>query len=152
MNQQNNNKWLDELISKSINTEKPQFDVEMWKQKFPDEFNTIQSRAARSTAHPDRGKAILKSSAVKFAAAAVLMVTIGLFIFLLSPDRKAENIDTTVFAKSPADMASVLSLNIAFRQGGMEAVDKQSEKAIEMLGPRPAEITIQQILSEFNGT
>ena len=33
-----------------------------------------------------------------------------------------------------------------------EGFERQSEKAIEMLGPRPAEITVKQMLSELNGT
>ena len=43
MNEQKNDKWLDELISRTINTEKPQFDAEKWKQKFPDEFQALQT-------------------------------------------------------------------------------------------------------------
>jgi len=31
MNEQRNEKRIDELISRTINTEKPQFDVEKWK-------------------------------------------------------------------------------------------------------------------------
>ena len=45
MSTQRDNDKLDELIHRVINTEKPQFDAEKWKQKFPDEFQTLLSRA-----------------------------------------------------------------------------------------------------------
>ena len=45
MNEQRNEKRLEELISRTINTDKPQFDAEKWKQKYPDEFQTLLSRA-----------------------------------------------------------------------------------------------------------
>ena len=38
MNKQKNEKRMDELISRTINTTKPQFDPEKWRQKYPDEF------------------------------------------------------------------------------------------------------------------
>ena len=153
MSKKSNDKWLDDLISKTINTGKPQFDAETWKQKYPDEFQTLRSRATKASAHSIRSRSLLKSPIVKLAAAAIIIIAIGLFFVVLqNTDERAENIDVTEFTKSPSDMQSILSLNIAYRRGGIDAVDRQSEEAIEMLGPRPAEITIQQILSEFNGT
>ena len=152
MSKKNSDKWLDDLISKTINTGKPEFDAEKWKKKYPEEFQTLRSRAVKASAHSIRWAGILKSPTVKLAAAAVIIVAIGFFVILISPDKKVENIDVAEFTKSPTDMQTILSLNIAYRQGGIEAVDIQCKKAIEMLGPRPAEITIQQILSEFNGT
>jgi len=41
MNKREKEKKLDELISRTINTEKPRFDAEKWKQKYPDEFQTL---------------------------------------------------------------------------------------------------------------
>ena len=40
-----NEKWLDELISRSINTDKPEFDVEKWKQEYGEEFQMLKLRA-----------------------------------------------------------------------------------------------------------
>jgi hypothetical protein len=152
MNEQKNDKWLDEIISRTINTEKPQFDTEKWKQKFPDEFRALQSLSTDKSPHSSKWLIIPKSSALKFAAAAVIILAIGLFIILPGPGKKTETTKVTEYTKSAANMQSAMSLNIAFRRGGMEAVERQSEEAIKMLGPRPAEITVKQMLSEFNGT
>ena len=51
MNEQRNEKKMDELISRTINTEKPQFDAEKWKQKYPDEYQALLSRAGKETSN-----------------------------------------------------------------------------------------------------
>lgn len=154
MNEQKNEKWLDELISRTINTEKPRFDAEKWKQKYPDEFQTLLSRAAKgdSARQSNILKVIRKSPLAKLAAAAVIIIAISFFTSRQGPTEQADTTIVSKATKSPAEMQAILSLSIAYRRGGIEAVDRQCQKAIEMLGPRPAEITIQQILTEFNGT
>jgi protocatechuate 3,4-dioxygenase beta subunit len=74
MNKQKDEKWLDELIYRTINTEKPQFDAERWKQRYPDEFQILRSRATQASAHPIQWASLLKSPITKFAAAAVVLL------------------------------------------------------------------------------
>ena len=154
MNKQKNEKRLDELISRTINTEKPRFDAEKWKQKYPDEYQALISQTAieASVRWPNVLKVILKSPLTKLAAAAVIIIAISFFTAHQVPTEKADTTIISKVPKSPAEMQAILSLSIAYRRGGIEAVDRQCQKAIEMLGPRPPEITIQQILTEFNGT
>jgi hypothetical protein len=45
----------------------------------------------------------------------------------------------------------MMSLNLAYRQGGMEAVDKQYEKAFKRTGPRPEKLTVEDLFAELNG-
>jgi len=47
---------------------------------------------------------------------------------------------------------TAMSLNIAYRKGGMEEVDRQCDMAFEMLGPRPGKISVREILAELNGS
>ncbi len=145
-------KWLDELISRTINTTRPQFDSKKWKQKYQKEFQMLVSRAEKTSTTKVRLADILKNPITKLAAAALIILTIGFLMTHLGPGEKINTTDVTTVTKSPADMQTILSLNIAYRRGGIEAVDRQCKKAIEMLGPRPAQITIKQILTEFNGT
>ena len=85
MNEQKNEKWLDELISRTINTEKPQFDPEKWKQKYPDEYQMLLSRSAKRAPvrQPNTWKLITESPITRFAAvvaaAAVIVVSIICF-------------------------------------------------------------------------
>jgi len=53
--------------------------------------------------------------------------------------------------KTPVEMLTVVSLNIAYRKGGMEAVEEQYNNAYKQLGP-PRSLSVEQILAEFNGT
>ncbi|MBN2180581.1 MAG: hypothetical protein JW715_01610 [Sedimentisphaerales bacterium] len=150
MNERKNDKWLDELISGAINTKKPEFDAEKFKQKFPDEFQTLRSRA-KVPARFVKWPALLKSPIVKFAAAAVIIIVIGFFIIYPASDKKLVTTETANAKKSPAELLTLRSLKIAYLNGGMEAVETQCDNAIEKLGPKSKKITIQELLTEING-
>ena len=83
MNEQNDEKWLDELISQTINTTKPEFDAEQWKQKYPEEWQLLKSRAEQgpSSIQPSLWKTLTHSRLTKLAAAAVLIIAVGLLMF-----------------------------------------------------------------------
>ncbi len=145
-----NDKWLNDLISRVINTEKPQFDEKKWQQKYPDEFQTLQSRAAKvSTSF--LWTSILKSPIVKFAVAAVIILAIGLFMILYNQDTKNENVDVTEFTQPPAKMLTMRALKIAYYNGGIEAVETQCDNAIEKLGLKSKKITVQELLTDIDG-
>ena len=154
MNKQRNEKRLDELISRTINTEKPRFDAEKWKQKYPAEFQTLLSRKAKgdSARQPSILKVILKSPLTKLAAAAVIIIAVSFFSTHQDSSEQADTTTVSKITKSPVEMMTAISLTIAYRKGGIEAVDRQGEKVIKMLGPRPAEITVTELLAEYNGT
>ncbi|MHC4759620.1 MAG: hypothetical protein ACYTE8_13310 [Planctomycetota bacterium] len=65
----------------------------------------------------------------------------------------AEQIDDTavvVVGKTPAQMVSLASLNLAYRRGGMEAMDEQFEEAEKKLRPQLRKrITIEQLICEL---
>jgi len=154
MNKQGNEKRLDELISRTINTEKPQFDAEKWKQKYPVEFQTLLSRAAKgdSARQPGILKVILKSPLTKLAAAAVIILAVSFFIAHQDSSEQDDTTTVSKITKSPVEMMTAMSLNIAYRKGGIEEVEKQYNEAFKLLGPRPATITVTELLAEYNGT
>lgn len=92
MNKQKNEKRLDELISRTINTEKPQFDAEKWKQKYPEEFQLLKSRAGQvSSAHRvNIWRRAIQSRITKLAAAAVIIICASLYLVMIlaQPDNK----------------------------------------------------------------
>ena len=154
MSDEKNEKWLDEQISRMIDSGKPQFDAEKWKEKYAEEFQILKSRAGQ-TSRPHRRnlwRTVIRSKLTKFAAAAVIILAVGLFIARRVPDKQIDNRTKPEVAKTPAEIMTAMSLNIAYRKGGMEEVEKQCDKAFEMLGPRPGRITVQEILAELNGT
>jgi len=74
-----NEKWLDELIGGSLDLPKPEFDTEQWKQKFPEEFQMLLSRAGRSQPKAsvirfNIWRIIMKSKITKLATAAAVII------------------------------------------------------------------------------
>jgi hypothetical protein len=153
MNEQNDEKWLDELISQTINTTKPHFDAEQWRRKFPEEFELLKSRAGRRSAPAQQNvwKAILQNRFATLAASAAIIVTISLFITHLRPGARINIGEVPKVAESPAEMLTMMSLTMAYRRGGMEALEKQCDKALAILGPRNIDMSIQKLLEDLNG-
>jgi hypothetical protein len=152
MSNHKNDKWLDELIGRTINTTKPEFDSEKWKQKYHKEFQTLVSRAEKSSTTMIRLADILKKPITKLAAAALIILATSFFMIHLGPGEKVVTTDVTTFSKSPAELLTVASLNMAYRRGGIEALEQQCDEAVDKLGPQPAKITIKELLAKFNGT
>lgn len=94
---------------------------------------------------------ILRSRAAKLAAAAVILVAAGLLMIHRNPPVPQQQPRTVSAAKSPADMLTARSLNMAYRRGGIEAIDEQSSRAFKMLESKPAKSTIQELRVELNG-
>jgi len=101
MNKQRDEKWLDELISRTINTAKPQFNPDKWKQKYPDEFQTLLSRKATgdSIRQPNILKVFLKSPLTKLAAAAVIILCAVLYL-LVTFQKSAQDQPTIALTKT----------------------------------------------------
>jgi len=100
----------------------------------------------------DLWKKFKKSPMMKLAAAAVIITAIGFFVVHRRPVEQIKPPEVLKVTKSPADLLTAASLGAAYRRGGITEVEKQCDEAVKMLGPRPAEITVKELLSEFNGT
>jgi len=84
MERPENDKWLDDALSETIGSEKPRTDFEQWKQNHPEAIEILTSQAKLKTStikspHIIRN-IIMKSPITKIAAAAVIIVAIGLLI------------------------------------------------------------------------
>jgi hypothetical protein len=150
MSRKKDDNRLDDIIFRTINSGTPEFDAEKWKQKYSEEFQMLQSMSAEKA--PARRisiwKVVCQSPVTKLAAAAVIIVGIGLHAFLV---HRGPGEQCGPDVKSPTEMTTAMSLTMAYRRGGIDAVDEQCEKAIRMLGPRPLHLTLGQLLSENNG-
>jgi hypothetical protein len=146
-----------EDMEKFVRIRKPRATTssEMDKRTLHDSFAAMDqiTQADQTKYKPSARRVIVRNRIMRLiAAAAVIVVLISLFIVRRGPD---EQVDTVVVAnstKSPAGLLTVASLSMAYRRGGIEALEKQFEKALEMLGPRSINISDKQLLAEFNGT
>ncbi|TSA54682.1 MAG: hypothetical protein D4R45_03615 [Planctomycetaceae bacterium] len=100
---------------------------------------------------PSAAGTILRSRAARLAAAAVIIVAVGLLMVYRNPGEQQQP-QTVSAAKSPVEMMTTMSLTIAYRKGGMEAVEEQYSEAFKLIGPRPESLSVKHILAEFNGT
>ncbi len=151
MSGQDKDRRLDKLISRAIDSGKVEFDAEKWKQRYPEEFGLLSSRAkAGSAGQVNIWRLIYKSTIVKLAAAAVIVMLISFFVVQRGRRQQIDSLDIPEVTKSAVELMTLASLNEAYRQGGMEQVVNQCEKAREILGPRPANMSVWQLFSEFN--
>jgi len=137
-------------IEEFVRLEKPHVTTggEMDERTLTDSFAAMDEtlRAGK----PNAAGIILRSKMAKLAAAAVILVAAGLLMDYRNPPVQPPP-RTVGTAKSPAEMLTMISLNIAYRRGGIEAVDEQTSKAFEMLGSQSATVSIHELLAESNG-
>ena len=67
------------------------------------------------------------------------------------PDDKIDDNGFSVIGETTAEMITLASLNMAYRRGGMEAVEKQYQNAFKNTGLRPVKLTIENLFEELNG-
>jgi hypothetical protein len=108
-------------------------------------------RAQSVDGKPNTCKRMVQSRITRIAAA-VLIIAVGFFVIHTRPRPQTRTDGASQTAKTAGEMLTVLSLNIAYRKGGMDAVEKQYEKAFTILGPRLTSISVQDLLAECNSS
>jgi len=95
---------------------------------------------------------IMQSKMTKIAAAAVIIIAISLFFMQREQSRETKTPQMTKTAKSPAELLTMASLNLAYRHGGMQAMEKQFDKAEKKVKPGlKTRLTVDQLICELNG-
>ena len=111
---------------------------------------TIRSQSAEHKS--SEPKIIIRSRMIKLAAAAVIIAGLGLLaVRSLRQPGEENGSKVSEISKSPVEMMTAMSLERAFRRGGIEAVEDQCRKAFRPLELRPKSLSFEQILEEFNG-
>ncbi|UCC97314.1 MAG: hypothetical protein JSW66_15880 [Phycisphaerales bacterium] len=119
---------------------------EMDKRTLADSFaamdDTTQTRKTSSAG------IVLRSKMMRLAAAAVIIVAVGLLMFYGNPPEQKQE-QTASAVQSPVEMLTVRSLMTAYRRGGIEAIDRQCDKAFEMSVQRWDTIDVKELLDEI---
>ena len=127
---------------------------QMDKRTLNDSFAAMeQTIRAKSADHkPSESRIIILSRMVKLAAAAaVIIVAVGLF---LGRDRNTPRKPTArprTVAESTIKKMSLMSLRMAYQRGGFDALDRQFRDTLDVLGPQSLSISMQQLLESVNG-
>ena len=83
--------------------------------------------------------------------AAVFIIVSAICLYSLS-ENNGTGSGIAAQATTPSELLSLVSLNIAFREGDMEAVEKQLDKAEKMTKPKQNErLTIDQLICDLDG-
>ncbi len=153
MSERKDERWLDDELRRVVNTTRPEFDDAAWKEKYAKEYETLLARkqsAGRSSAAPHRLRLIVHGLIGRLAVAASIILVVGLFLVRTEPPAPKPVPPPTAHA-APARMVSMISLSTTFRRGGMEALDKQFDRALDELGPRPNGALMADLLSDLEG-
>jgi hypothetical protein len=142
-----------ENIEKFVRVRKPHVTTsrQMDKRTLNDSFTAMeQTIRAKSADHkPSTTRIITLSRMMKLAAAAVIIVGISLYIARQGPSEQGITTKFLEVAESPSEIMTMRSLTIAYRRGGIEGIENQCEKALKILGPQPASISLGDL---FNGS
>jgi hypothetical protein len=93
---------------------------------------------------------IFQNRLPRLAAAAMIIVAISFFFIHQGPNGQKEIPGIAQTVDSPAELTTLASLSFAYRQGGMEMVEKVFDKALKQAGQRPANISMQEFLEEID--
>jgi len=118
-----------------------------------DSFTAMeQTIRAKSADHkPSTARIIILSRMMKLTAAAVIIVGISFYIARQGPSEQGITTKFLEVAESPSEIMTMKSLTIAYRRGGIEGIENQCEKALKILGPQPASISLGDLFNGSNG-
>jgi len=143
-------------IEKFVRVRKPYVTTsrEMDKRTLNDSFEAMeQTIRAKSAEHkPSTPRIITLRRTMKLtAAAAVIIVAVGLF---LGRGRHTPSGPTTrrrPVAQSPVKKMSLMSMRMAYQRGGLDALDRQFRDTLDVMRPRSLSISMQDLLGSVNG-
>ena len=139
--------WLDEQLKRTIDSGKVEFDAEQWKRKYSAEYQALLSRAGK---HPNALRFLWIRPLVKVAAVVAIVALVIFLVHRRSVERTVQPIAVESY-RSPAEMMSALSLSLAYKRGGLEAMDEQCKKAYKMLGQTNTNVSISELLNDISG-
>jgi len=141
-----------EDIEKRIKNVNIVIDSERNKKVFGNILRAFEKSKAKEFAPtgPNIWRIISRSPITKIAAAAMIILAVSFFSTHRTPDEQ-EQPEIVEVKKSPVEMMTAISLERAFRRGGIEAVEEQCKQAFKPIRPRLESSSINQILAEFNG-
>jgi hypothetical protein len=157
MNERKDEQWLDEELRKAIGTGKPEFDAEAWKDKHPEAYRALLARGGRDNSDESgvsRCRRFSAGPAGTLAAAAAVIIVAGILLLATRPQmpqRAGPPLVSGALAESPADIVTFMSLTMAYRQGGQEALNRQLDAALETLGPRPDDSLLSDLFADLEG-
>jgi hypothetical protein len=86
----------------------------------------------------------------KYAAAAVIIISCGLLLVNPGPDEQVEPRRVVTAQRSPAEMMTMVSFAMAYRSGGLEAVEEICDETYNRVGPRSNSTLLKGLYEELD--
>ena len=151
MSDQRDERRLDEALQEAINTSRPAFDAEAWKQKYAAAYQTLVSRGEGTAARETGGGRTVRFAVRRLAVAAVLVLGVTLLVTQMREREAPGPVAPAEGTAGPAGVVSMMSLRIAYQQGGQEGLSAQLDKALKHLGPRPNGLSMRELFEDLDG-
>ncbi len=143
-----------EDIEKRIKNVNIVIDSESNKRVFSNILQAFQKSTAKDLAptdQPNIWRMIFRKPLTKLAAAAVIIVAVGLFLGRDRHTPSAPIAEPRLMAQSTVKKMSLMSLRMAYQRGGFNALDRQFRDTLDALGPQSLSISMQELLEGVNG-
>ena len=141
-------------IEKRIKNVNIVIDSESNKRVFSNILQAFQKSTAKDLApadQPNIWRMIFRKPLTKLAAAAVIIVAVGLFLGRDRHTPSAPIAEPRLMAQSTVKKMSLMSLRMAYQRGGFNALDRQFRDTLDALGPQSLSISMQELLEGVNG-
>ncbi len=139
MSERKDERWLDDQLRRAVHASTPAFDAESWKRGHQGQYDSLLARKER----PDSRKVrLLRGWWIAGAAvAAAILLAAGTLFLDQSADAPAEPPAPT----SSAEIMSMMSLRMAYEQGGFDELDRQLQNTLDEFGPRSSGVSLQEL-------
>ena len=150
--QKKDEQWLDAELRQVINTTQPEFDAEAWKRRYAKEYEALEARGRSAVRVGIGAGRRVRLMGGGLAVAATILIAVAI-LFTQRPPRDGQEpgVGASASPSSPAKMVSMMSLAMAYRKGGQEALNRQLDTALETLGPRPDDSLLSDLLNDLEG-
>lgn len=142
-------------IEKRIKNVNIVIDSESNKRVFSNILQAFEKSTAKDLAPTDQqniSRMIFRNPLTKLAAAAVIIVAVGLFLGRGRHTPSNPTAETRLIAQPTLKMMSLMSLRMAYQRGGLDTLDRQLRDTLDALGPQSLSISMQELLEGVNGS
>ena len=109
----------------------------------------LQKNLKTTIPTPSIWKTITKTRSLKIAVAAVLIIAARILVVHHRPGEQIEKQSIKKYVqKTPAPTA--MSYRLAYRRGGLEAMEQLSRQTSKRLQPRATRLTVQKLMMELD--
>jgi hypothetical protein len=144
-----------ENVEKFVRDKKPRVTTgrQMDKQVLDDSFAAMEEtfRVKSKACQLSVRSVFLQNRTMKLAAAAVIVVVTGLVLTRNGQRPNGTTPEPQLAAQSPTWIVSMMSLRMAYQEGGLDALDRQFRETLNTFGPGSSSLSMGQLLQNSNG-